>query len=74
MNWRKPICKRGWSLGGIDIKEGGKGHVRIQIDETGEYKYLGIFIKLQEKMFGKNALEMVKKAQQTSYVVKMVGV
>ena len=21
VNWRKPICKRGWSLGGIDIKE-----------------------------------------------------
>ena len=53
VNWKKPICKRGWSLGGIDIKEVWKGHVRIQIDETGEYKYLGIFIKLQGKMFGK---------------------
>ena len=76
MNWRKPICKRGWSLGGIDIKEEGKGQVQIQIDETGEYKYLGIFIRLQGKMFGENALEIKKKkkkAQQTSYLVKMVG-
>ena len=72
MIWRKLICKRGWSFGGIDI-EGGKGHVRTQIDETGEYKYLGIFIKLQGEMFGKNAFEIVKKAQQTSYLVKMVG-
>ena len=46
----------------IDMKRG-KGQVQIQIDETGECKYLGIFIRLQGKMFGKNALEIIKKAQ-----------
>ena len=66
VNGRKPIHNRGWSLGGIDIKEGGKGHVQIQIDETGEYKYVGIFIFM-------NTVEIVKKAQRTSYLVKMVG-
>ena len=73
VNWRKPIQNRGWSIGSFNIQEGGHGQIRVVIEETQEYKYLGLFVRVRGNIFKRNSDEVLKKARNRCNLVKMVG-
>ena len=63
-SWRGPDKKRKWKCGSMHFGEGIRAKVYVDIEEEGEYKYLGVWVKLYGKMFAKHADTLVMKARK----------
>ncbi len=64
LSWRGPDKNRKWNCGYLKIAEGRRVRVKVEIEEEGEYKYLGVFVRFYERMFEKQADSILVKARR----------
>ncbi len=64
LSWRGPDKRVKWNCGFMKITEGRKVRVKVEMDEDGEYKYLGIYVKFHERIFEKQADTLLIKARK----------
>jgi hypothetical protein len=70
VSWRKAQAGQRWVLGGVVIREATR--VRMRLGEEGEYKYLGVTVRVRGRLFGKHGTDVVNKAKKTSQAIKVV--
>ncbi len=64
VSWRGVNVNRGWKCGSMEIKEGKARKITVTLDEEGDYKYLGVWVKLHGDMFESQGKAMLAKAKR----------
>ncbi len=64
VSWRKPIKGRVWKCGSVRVGEGKRARVSVELEEEGEYLYLGVWVQLYGDMYEKQAEAMITKGKR----------
>jgi hypothetical protein len=71
VSWRERCENKKWEIQGEKLEEGTVYEVKI--DETDEYKYLGIWIRARRGIFAQQERKMVQKAKRLAGIIKAVA-